>query len=107
MSPTSSTPTLVQACLERRQRLMDELYEGLVLVRGAAASGVNENFRYLTGIAEPRGILLLAPEGVRIHTGRRHPGRDYVKGKMVRSILFLPSRDLSREGSTPCPDLTR
>ena len=93
MSPTSSTPTLVQACLERRQRLMDELSEGLVLVRGAAASGVNENFRYLTGIAEPRGALLLAPEGARIHTGRRYPGRDYVKGRMARSILFLPSRD--------------
>jgi Xaa-Pro aminopeptidase len=93
MSPTSSTPTLVQAYLERRQRLMDELSEGLVLVRGAAASGLNENFRYFTGIAEPRGALLLAPEGARIHTGRRYPGRDYVKGRMARSILFLPSRD--------------
>jgi hypothetical protein len=93
MSPTTTPPTLVQAYLERRQRLMEELSEGLVLVRGAAASGVNENFRYLSGIAEPRGALLLAPEGARIETGRRYPGRDYVKGKMARSILFLPSRD--------------
>ena len=93
MTPTSSTPTLVQACLERRQRLMEELSEGLVLVRGAAAAGLNENFRYLTGVPEPRGTLLLAPEGVRIGTGRRYPGRDYVKGRMARSVLFLPSRD--------------
>jgi Xaa-Pro aminopeptidase len=72
---------------------MAELPEGLVLVRGVAAAGVNDNFRYLTGIAEPRGALLLAPEGARIETGRRYPGRDYVKGRMARSILFLPSRD--------------
>jgi Xaa-Pro aminopeptidase len=93
MTPIFSPTTLVQACLERRQRLMEELPEGLVLVRGAAPSGVNENFRYFTGLAEPQGALLLAPEGARIGTGRRHPGRDYVKGKQVRAILFLPSRD--------------
>jgi Xaa-Pro aminopeptidase len=93
MTSISSTPTLVAACLDRRHRLMGELSEGLVLIRGAAASGVNENFRYLTGLAEPRGVLLLAPEGLRIGTGRRYPGRDYVRGKMAREVLFLPSRD--------------
>lgn len=65
--------------------------EGLVLVRGAASDGVNSNFVYLTGLAEPRGVLLLAPEGARIGVGPAHPGPDYVRGRMVRQVLFLPA----------------
>jgi Xaa-Pro aminopeptidase len=54
---------------------------------------VNPNFFYLTGISEPRGALLLAPAGTRIETGRLHPGPDYVRGRMVQQILFLPPQD--------------
>lgn len=78
---------------QRRERLMAKLGSGLVLVRGAAEGEVNENFRYLTGLAEPRGALLLAPQGTRVETGRKYPGRDYQRGRIVRQIVFLPARD--------------
>ena len=78
----------------RRDRLVAALGDGVLLVRGAAASGaVNENFRYLTGIGDPRGALLIVPRGVRVETGRRYPGRNYVRGRTVRQVLFLPARD--------------
>ena len=67
--------------------------DGLILVRGAAPSGPSANFFYLTGLAESRGALLLAPQGARIGIGARHPGPDYVRGRMVRQILFLPASD--------------
>ena len=70
--------------LDRRRRLMRSIEEGLILVRGGGPEGVNPNFYYLTGIAEPSAALLLAPEGVRVGTGRRSPGPDYVRGRMAR-----------------------
>ena len=79
---------------ERRERLMTALPDGLILVRGAGPGGsVNPNFLYLTGIAEPRATLLLAPGRTRVETYRKYPGRDYIRGRMVRQILFLPVRD--------------
>jgi Xaa-Pro aminopeptidase len=75
---------------ERRETLMERHGEGLILVRAGAAEGVNPNFLYLTGMSEPRGALLLAPQGVRIGTGPGHPGPDYVRGRIVRQLLFLP-----------------
>jgi Xaa-Pro aminopeptidase len=76
--------------LDRRRRLMRTLEDGLILVRGGGPEGVNPNFYYLTGIAEPSAALLLAPDGVRVGTGRRNPGPDYVRGHMARQVLFLP-----------------
>jgi len=69
---------------------MESLEAGLVLVRGGGPEGVNPNFFYLTGIAEPSAALVLAPGGVRVGTGRRNPGPDYVRGRMARQVLFLP-----------------
>jgi Xaa-Pro aminopeptidase len=77
----------------RRSNLMQTLEGGVLLVRGAARSGTNPSFRYLTGLDEPRGALLLAPDGVRVGVGRQHPGPDYVRGRMVRQVLFLPPAD--------------
>jgi len=72
---------------------MEQLQKGLVFVPGLGPSGVNADFLYLTGIAEPRGALLLAPGGTRIETGRMHPGPDYVRGRLAQQILFLPPGD--------------
>ncbi len=72
---------------------MSQHGDGLILVRGAAADGPSANFYYLTGLAESRAALLLAPQGARIGIGARHPGPDYVRGRMVRQILFLPASD--------------
>lgn len=77
----------------RREALMERLPGGVTLVRGAGADGPNPSFFYLTGIPEPRGALLLAPQSVRIGTGRSNPGPNYVHGRRVRQVLFLPERD--------------
>jgi len=72
---------------------MEQLPNGLILVRGAGAGGVNPNFFYLTGIAEPRAVLLLAPAGTRVVRGRAAPGPDYVRGQLYQQVLFLPPGD--------------
>ena len=72
---------------------MAALPDGVILVRGLSATGSNPSFYYLTGIRQAGGALLLAPAGVRIGTGRRYPGRDYIRGQMVKQILFLPGSD--------------
>jgi Xaa-Pro aminopeptidase len=72
---------------------MEQIDDGLILVRGAGADGLNASFYYLTGLAESRGMLLLAPGGTRVDTGRMYPGPDYVRGRSAREILFLPPRD--------------
>ncbi|MCP3977998.1 MAG: M24 family metallopeptidase [bacterium] len=82
-----------QPYLDRRGLLMEQLEKGLILIPGAGPEGVNPNFFYLTGIPEPRGALLLAPAGTRVSTGRANPGPDYVRGKIVQQILFLPRAD--------------
>ena len=81
--------------VRRRERLIEQCRGGAVLIRGAGAGddGVNPNFLYLTGLAEPRACLLLAADGVRIGTGRLHPGPGYVSGRVVRQVLFLPPWD--------------
>ena len=79
---------------ERRARLMAAHDGGPILVRGAGAHGeTNPSFRYLTGLDEPRGALLLCRAGVRVGTGYRHPGPDYVRGRMASQLLFLPEPD--------------
>jgi Xaa-Pro aminopeptidase len=66
-----------------------------VLVRGASAEpgGLNPNFFYLTGLVEPRAVLLLAASGVRFGTGAAHPGPLYVRGRTASELLFLPRPD--------------
>jgi len=78
---------------DRRGILMEQLQKGLIYVPGRGPSGVNPDFLYLTGIAEPSGALLLAPGGTRIETGRLHPGPDYVRGRLAQQLLFLPAAD--------------
>ena len=72
---------------------MAAIPEGVILARGVSTDGVSPNFYYLTGIDEPRGALLLAAGGVRVGTGRKYPGPDYVRGRIVKQILFLPAPD--------------
>ena len=79
--------------LERRRRLMDTISEGWIVIRGRGPEGHNPNLFYFTGLSEPAAALVLAPSGVRIGTGRKNPGPDYVRGRMVRQVLFLPPAD--------------
>ena len=79
--------------LERRRRLMASITDGWIVIRGRGPEGLNANLFYLTGLTEPAATLVLAPSGVRIGTGRKHPGPDYVRGRMVQQVLFLPPPD--------------
>jgi Xaa-Pro aminopeptidase len=84
---------VTQAAAARRTRLLERLPDGLVLVRGAGPDGVNPNFFYLTGLSEPSGVLALCASGLRVSTGKDHPGPDYLSGRLARQVLFLPSSD--------------
>lgn len=75
----------------RRRALIERCGEGLILVRGRAASGTNPNFIYLTGIDEPAGALLLSSTEMRFGGGRSSPGSSYVHGRLARQLLFLPA----------------
>ncbi len=77
----------------RRARLMEKYPDGFILVPAAAGGRPNKNFTYLTGLNASAGALLLAAEGVRACTGRRYPGPDYLRGRNVKQILFLPPAD--------------
>lgn len=67
--------------------------DGLILVLGGSTGSPNPNLYYLTGLHESKAALLLAPAGMRVSTGARHPGPDYVRGRMARQVLFLPRSD--------------
>lgn len=77
----------------RRARLLEQCPEGPILIRGAGPEGVNPNFFYLTGLDEPGGILVLSASGVRVSPGRSRPGPDYLSGRLVHQVLFLPAAD--------------
>jgi Xaa-Pro aminopeptidase len=82
-----------QVLAERRTRLMDRFHDGLVVIRGGGSDGINPSFVYLTGLYEADSALVLAADGVRIGTGRKNPGPDYVLGRQARQVLFLPRAD--------------
>jgi len=75
---------------DRRDALIARCGDGLLLVRGSAAGGVNPNFVYLTGIDEPSAALLMSSGEMRHGVGRASPGASYVHGRMARQLLFLP-----------------
>ncbi len=77
----------------RRDCLLEHLPDGMILVRGAGPRRTNPNFLYLTGIDEPAGALLVSGAKLRVGVGRSNPGPDYVHGRRVRQVLFLPERD--------------
>jgi Xaa-Pro aminopeptidase len=78
---------------ERRRRLAESCDGGVIAVPGQDCGGsVSPNFVYLTGLAEPRGTLLLIPEGGWVRQART-PGSDYLRGRKLESIMFLPPSD--------------
>jgi Xaa-Pro aminopeptidase len=66
---------------------MQQLGDGIFVVKGGST-----HFYYLTGVDEADAWLLLAPKGVRVEIYRRWPGPNYIRGQMVREILFAPAR---------------
>ncbi|MGH9822567.1 MAG: aminopeptidase P N-terminal domain-containing protein, partial [Blastocatellia bacterium] len=88
----------------RRQRLADQVSDGIVVVIGAQEDEFGEvgrfrqknSFMYLTGCETPSAYLILAPAGL-------------VDGKAAQETLYIPSRNLFQERWTgpqigPGPD---
>lgn len=82
-----------QPAAARRVRLLERFPDGLILVRGTGPREFNPNFFYLTGLTECTGMLALSASGMRISTGRDHPGPDYLRGRIAHQVLFLPASD--------------
>jgi Xaa-Pro aminopeptidase len=91
----------------RRQRLMDQIKDGVVVILGNVEEdeGVEERYRqnnwmaYLTGVRTPEAALLLVPQGLASQDG-------------AREFLFIPPRDLQAERWTgvqiaPGPEAAR
>src|SRR3954451_7329948 len=76
----------------RRQRLLSEIKDGVVLILGNVEvdEGVEARYRqnnwmaYLTGVRTPDGAVLLVPQGLPSLNG-------------AREIVFIPQRDLQNE----------
>jgi Xaa-Pro aminopeptidase len=77
----------------RRATLLERFPDGLILVRGVGPHGLNPNFFYLTGLTERSGVLALSASGLRVSTGKDHPGPEYLSGRLAHQVLFLPSSD--------------
>jgi Xaa-Pro aminopeptidase len=76
----------------RRQRLMERIKDGIVLLAGAHEEDFgevgrfrqNNNFMYLTGVQTPAAYLLLVPP-------------DLTADKAGREVVFIPPRNFGRE----------
>ncbi|HYE75111.1 MAG TPA: aminopeptidase P N-terminal domain-containing protein, partial [Blastocatellia bacterium] len=73
----------------RRQKLMEQIKDGVIVLGGAHESDFgevgrfrqNNFFQYLSGVETPAAALVLVPKGL----------------NGVREFLFIPSRNLARE----------
>lgn len=87
----------VEPYASRRAALLERHPDGPILVRGGDGGSVSASFYYLTGIVEPRAMLLLSGRGMRIGTGAANPGPNYIRGRKVHQALFLPQSDALAE----------
>ena len=76
----------------RRQRLMEQIKDGVIVLIGAREEDLGEvgrfrqknDFMYLTGVQTPAAYMMLIPAGV-------------VPDKPAREIVFIPPRNLMQE----------
>ena len=79
----------------RRQRLMEQLKDGVIVLIGAREEDLGEvgrfrqknDFMYLTGVQTPAAYMMLIPAGV-------------IPDKPAKEIVFVPPRDLKQENWT-------
>src|ERR1044071_4675386 len=76
----------------RRQKLMEQLKDGIVVLIGAREDEFGEvgrfrqknNFMYLTGVQTPSAYMMLIPAGI-------------IPNKPAQEIVFIPPRNLMHE----------
>ena len=78
----------------RRQALMDQVKEGVVLIQSSGGSEINpdlydKNLQYLTGLTSKQAVLLLAPKGVTVDRMETFLGPEVGRGRVVNEVLFV------------------
>src|ERR1044071_4126438 len=76
----------------RRQRLMEQLKDGVIVLIGAREEDLGEvgrfrqknDFMYLTGVQTPAAYMMLIPAGV-------------IPDKPAKEVVFIPPRNLMHE----------
>ncbi len=88
---------LAEMYTRRRQRLMEQMGEGVALVNSAGAAPDplldDKNLHYLTGLASKKAALLLAPETAAVDHWSTVHGPEVGRGRRVREALFVEQRD--------------
>ncbi|MFC2164513.1 aminopeptidase P N-terminal domain-containing protein [Acidobacteriota bacterium] len=98
-----------QRYTKRRQVLMDQIKEGIVLIQSSGGSEINpalydKNLQYLTGLTSKRAVLLLAPKGVTVDRLETFLGPEVGRGRQVKEVLFVEmftAREAALDGAGP------
>lgn len=105
------TDNLAKSLTLRRQKLMEQMGEGLALIGspGVAPDSnlYDKNLLYLTGLKSKRDFLLLAPAGLRVQRWETIRGPEVGRGRIVREVLFieeLTQRRKAIDGDRPSSD---
>ena len=89
--------SLAEMYAERREKLMEQMGEGLALINSAGSAPDpllhDKNLYYLTGLTSKKAVLLLAPQPVAIDHWRTIHGPEVGRGRQVREALFVEERD--------------
>lgn len=83
-----------QRYTKRRQILMNQVQEGIVLIQSSGGSEVNpalydKNLQYLTGMTSKRAVLIIAPKGVTVDRLETFLGPEVGRGRKVKEVLFV------------------
>ncbi len=98
-----------QRYTKRRQILMNQIQEGIVLIQSSGGSEINpalydKNLQYLTGMTSKQAILLLSPTGVTVDRLETFLGPEVGRGRKVKEILFVEmftAREAALDGAGP------
>jgi Xaa-Pro aminopeptidase len=100
-----------QRYAKRRQMLMDQVKNGIVLIQSSGGSEINpslydKNLQYLTGMTSKQAVLLLAPKRVRVDRMETFLGPEVGRGRQVNEVLFIDVLS-AREAAIDGPGATR
>jgi Xaa-Pro aminopeptidase len=107
--PTDATPP--ERYRARRQSLMQQMQTiapGIAFIQSSHVapdpSLWDKNLLYLTGLADRRAALLLAPNGIRVERAETRTGPELMRGREAHEILFLAERspqEIFMDGPSP------
>ena len=106
-----TNPNFAEMYSARRQRLADQIDDGIALISSAGAAPdpnlFDKNLRYLTGLDSKKAALLLAPRGVTVDRWETRTGPEVGRGRKVVELLFveeLSEREIFMDGAGSSQD---